>query len=131
MAGSGAMLVARTEGLLHDPGALTSSIDRLVAFAAAGADCLFAPGVRNPADIATMVRAVAPKPLSVLVLDPAVTLRQFADLGVRRLSVGGSLARVAWDAMLKAAETMKAGSFADLADGAPRTLLNGVFDTFG
>lgn len=125
--GEDVMLVARTEGMLREPDALAPSIDKLVAFAAAGADCLFAPGVKRPEDIATMVRAVAPKPLNVLVLDPTMTLAQMADLGVRRLSVGGSLARVAWGAVLSAAEAMKGGSFAGLAEGAPRDLLNGVF----
>lgn len=125
--GEDVILVARTEGMLHDPEALTPAIDKLVAFAEAGADCLFAPGVKKPDQIAAMVRAVAPRPLNVLVLDPDLTLARLADLGARRVSVGGSLARVAWGAMLKAAEVMKAGSFAGLADGAPRDLLNGAF----
>ena len=129
MDGSGAILVARTELMLSDPDALRPAIDKLVAFAAAGADCLFAPGVKKPDDIATMVRAVAPKPLNVLVLDPTLTLAQLADLGVRRVSVGGSLARVAFGALLTAAEAMKGGSFASLAEGAPRDVLNGVFGT--
>lgn len=127
MDGTGAVLVARTELMLADPEALTPAIDRLVAFAGAGADCLFAPGVKKPDDIATMVRAVAPKPLNVLALDPAMTLARLADLGVRRISVGGALARVALGALLTAAEAMRDGSFAPLADGAPRDLLNGVF----
>lgn len=127
MAGGDAVLVARTELMLTDPGALHPAIDRLVAFADAGADCLFAPGVKTPDDIATMVRAVAPKPLNVLVLDPALTLAQLADLGVRRVSVGGALARVALGALLTAAEAMADGSFAGLSGGAPRDLLNGVY----
>lgn len=125
--GEDVVLVARTELMLSDPDALSPAIDKLVAFAAAGADCLFAPGVKKLDDIATMVRAVAPKPLNVLVLDPALTLAQLEDLGVRRLSVGGSLARVAYGAMLETAEAMKQGSFAGLAGGAARDLLNGVF----
>ena len=125
--GSGAVLVARTELMLTDPDALKPAIDKLLAFADAGADCLFAPGVKKPDDIATMVRAVAPKPLNVLVLEPALTLAQLEDLGVRRLSVGGSLARVALGALLTAAEALKDGSFAGLAGGAPRDVLNGVF----
>ena len=124
--GEDVILVARTELMLSDPSALTPAIDKLVALTEAGADCLFAPGVKTLDDIATMVRAVAPKPLNVLVLDPTLTKAQLEDLGVRRLSVGGSLARVAYGAMLTAAEAMKDGSFAALAGGAPRDLLNGV-----
>ena len=127
MDGTGAMLVARTELMLADPDALKPAIDRLVAFADAGADCLFAPGVKKSDDIATMVRAVAPKPLNVLAVDPAMSLARLADLGVRRISVGGSLARVALGALVTTAEAMKNGSFAGLANGAPRDLLNGVF----
>lgn len=122
------LLVARTEGMLLDPEALTPAIDKLVAFAEAGADCLFAPGVKTPADIGTMVRAVAPKPLNVLIVDPNLTLAQLADLGVRRVSVGGALARTAFGALLTAAKGMTEGSFTALADGAPRDVLNGVFE---
>jgi 2-methylisocitrate lyase-like PEP mutase family enzyme len=78
----------RTEGLLSDPGAVTPAIDKLVAFAEAGADCLYAPGVDSREDIAAMVRAVAPKPLNVLVMDPGVRVAELADLGVQRISVG-------------------------------------------
>ena len=98
-----------------------------MAFAEAGADCLYAPGVRDKADIAAMVRAVAPKPLNVLVLDPDVKVAELADLGVRRISVGGALARVGWGAVIAAAERMKAGSFAGLASAAPGKKLNDAF----
>src|SRR5918996_670891 len=98
--GEDVILVARTEGLLSDPGALKPAIDKLVAFAEAGADCLYAPGVSGKEDIAAMVRAVAPKPLNVLVMGPEIGVAEFADLGVRRISVGGALARVAWAAVL-------------------------------
>lgn len=125
--GEDVILVARTEGLLSDPSALTPAIDKLVAFAEAGADCLYAPGVIGHADIAAMVRAVAPKPLNVLVMSPALTVAELAGLGVRRISVGGGLARVAWAAMLAAAETMKAGSFEGLAGGLPGKRLNDIF----
>jgi 2-methylisocitrate lyase-like PEP mutase family enzyme len=122
---------ARTEGLLSDPGAVTPAIDKLVAFAEAGADCLYAPGVREKADIAPMVRAVAPKPLNVLVIDPRMSVAELADLGVRRISVGGALAQVAWAAMRTAAERIKAGSFDGLAGGMPGKQLNGIFGGFG
>jgi 2-methylisocitrate lyase-like PEP mutase family enzyme len=128
--GSAALLVGRTEGLLNDPRAVTPAIDRLVALAAAGADCLYAPGVTHKDDIAAMVRAVAPKPLNVLVLRPETTLDEFRDLGVRRVSVGGALARVAWGAMLAAAQSMKSGSFAALASAASGKTLNETFRTF-
>jgi 2-methylisocitrate lyase-like PEP mutase family enzyme len=128
--GEDVILVARTEGMLSDPGAVTPAIDRLVAFAEAGADCLYAPGVRGKDDIAALVRAVAPKPLNVLVMDPGLGVAEFADLGVRRISVGGALARVAWAAMLATAEQIKAGSFDGLAGGTPGNQLNEIFGGF-
>lgn len=128
--GHDVILVARTEGLLADPKALKPAIDKLVAFAEAGADCLYAPGVKAKADIATMVRAVAPKPLNVLALPPWLTLAEFADLGVRRISVGGALARVAWRAMIDAAERIKAGSFDGLDSGIAGIALNDIFLAF-
>ena len=128
--GTGAVLVARTEGLLQDPTALAPAIDKLVSFAEAGADCLYAPGVRAREDIATIVRAVAPKPVNVLMMRPGLAVAELADLGVRRISVGGALARVAWGAMLATARQMLAGSFDGLAGGTPGTELNDVFETF-
>ncbi len=128
--GEDVVLVARTEGLLSDPSALGPAIDRLVAFAEAGADCLYAPGVREKADIQAMVRAVAPKPLNVLVMGAGMSVAELAELGVRRISIGGALARVAWGAVLTAAEQMKAGSFDGLAGGAPGKKLNDIFGGF-
>ncbi len=125
--GEDVVLVARTEGLLSDPSALGPAIDRLVAFAEAGADCLYAPGVREKADIQALVKAVAPKPLNVLVMGAGMSVAELAELGVRRISIGGALARVAWGAVLAAAEQMKAGSFDGLAGGAPGKKLNDVF----
>jgi 2-methylisocitrate lyase-like PEP mutase family enzyme len=121
------ILVARTEGLLIDPAAVTPAIDRLIAFADAGADCLYAPGVVKKEDIAAMVRAVAPKPVNVLMMRPGLTLSELADLGVRRISVGGALARVALGALIAAAEQMKEGSFDGLASAAKGDVLNGIF----
>lgn len=118
--GSGAVLVARAEGLLVGKMDLHQTLDRLTALADAGADCLFAPGLRNPGDIALAVRTVAPKPLSVLMMTPGGTVAQFADLGVRRISVGGSLARAAWGGFLNAArEIAETGAFTKLAEAAP------------
>lgn len=127
---AGAVLVARTEILLHDPAQVTQAIDRLVAFAAVGADCLYAPGVTRREDIAAMVKAVAPKPVNVLMWGPGFTVAELADLGVRRISIGGALARVAWGAMLKAAEQIRGGSFDGLAAGEPGKKLNEIFGGF-
>jgi 2-methylisocitrate lyase-like PEP mutase family enzyme len=128
--GENVLLVARTEGLLADPSALAPAIDKLVAFAAAGADCLYAPGVRARDAIATMVCAVAPKPLNVLIMDPAVSLAEMADLGVRRVSVGGALSRVGWAATVAAAKAIRQGSFAALGAGMAGGELNRIFGGF-
>lgn len=128
--GEDVILVARTEVLLSDPDAVTPAIDKLVAFADAGADCLFAPGIHKPADITALVRAVAPRPVNVLIMRPGITVAELADLGVRRISIGGGLARVAWGAVLAAAEQIKAGSFDGLAGGATGKQMNDVFRDF-
>ena len=86
--------------------------------------------MRDKSDIAAMVRAVAPRPLNVLAMAAGLSVAELADLGVRRISVGGALARVAWGAMLAAAERIKAGSFAGLARAARGDQLNGVFGGF-
>ena len=124
------ILVARTEGMLDDPKALSPAIDRLLAFAEAGADCLFAPGVRDKVDIAAMVRAVAPKPLNVLAMGTALSVAEFADLGVRRISIGGALARVGWAAVTSAAEKLLAGSFDGFNAAASGKNLNEMFKSF-
>jgi 2-methylisocitrate lyase-like PEP mutase family enzyme len=128
--GANVVLVARTEGLLRDPRAVAPAIERLVAFAAAGADCLYAPGVREKEDIAAMVRAVAPRPVNVLMSGAGLDLAELAALGVRRVSVGGALARVAWAAVVDAATKMRDGSFAGLAAGMPGAALNETFEAF-
>lgn len=128
--GQDVILVARTEGLLGDGFTVAQAIDRLAAFADAGADCLYAPGVQDRDDIAAMVRAVQPKPVNVLMSRPGMTVAELADLGVRRVSIGGALARVAWGAVLKAAEEMKQGSFGGLAGVASGKMLNGIFGAF-
>ena len=128
--GQDVSLVARTEGLLGD-GTLSAAIDKLMAFAEAGADCLYAPGVTEKDDIAAIVRAVAPKPLNVLMTGPGHSVAELAELGVRRISVGGALARVAWGAVQAAAQQIKDGSFAGLANAASGKTLNGIFEGFG
>ncbi len=126
--GEDVILVARTEILLRQPEALSEAIDKLVAFAEAGADCLYAPGVRKRDDIGAIVKAVAPKPVNVLVMDHSMALAEFADLGVRRVSVGGSLARVAWAAAVAAARSIKEeGSFRAFAGGMSGRDLNAMF----
>lgn len=128
--GQDVILVARTEGLLADATAVAQAIDRLVAFADAGADCLYAPGVQGRENITSVVRAVAPKPVNILMSGPGLSLAELADLGVRRVSIGGALARVAWGAMLKVAEEIRDGSFAGLASAASGKQLNGIFGEF-
>ncbi len=99
--GPAVLLVARSEGFVAGRPDLDETIRRLVAFAEAGADCLFAPGLRTVAEIDAVVRAVAPKPVNVI--SPGLPLADLAALGVRRVSVGGSLARAAWGGFLAAA----------------------------
>ena len=100
------------------------------AFAEAGADCLYAPGFLEKDDVATMVRAVAPKPLNVLAAHPQLTLQDLRDLGVRRVSVDGALARVAWAAVIETAQQLKSGTFDGLAQGASGKELNASFPRF-
>jgi 2-methylisocitrate lyase-like PEP mutase family enzyme len=128
--GEDVLLVARTEGLLGDSGAVGPAIDRLVAFAEAGADCLYAPGVRDKDDIASMVRAVAPRTLNVLAMGPGLGIAEMAELGVRRVSVGGAQAKVARGAKLAAAERLRAGSIDGQAGAARGEHLNDVFGGF-
>src|SRR5512143_2912894 len=126
--GTGLLLTGRSEGFVAGRPDLTETIRRLTAYAEAGADCLFAPGVRATADIATIVRAVAPKPVNVLVGGDYTTVAELAQLGVRRISVGGSLARTAWTGFLAAArEIAEQGTFAGLARAIPGADMNRFF----
>jgi len=123
------VLTARCEAwLVGDPDAFRVATDRLVAFADAGADCLYAPGVRDAGQIAAIVRAVAPKPVNVLISAPVPDLpfARLAELGVRRVSVGSALARVAWGGFMRAARGLAEGSFDALADGFPYSELNAM-----
>lgn len=131
-AGVPVVLTARCEAYLvsePDPGRV--SLARLIAFAEAGADCLFAPGVREPGEIAAMVKAVSPKPINVLVSSPNADLSvdRLADLGVRRISVGSALARVAWGAFMRSAQSLRdSGSFDTFAGAASFRDINEVMD---
>src|SRR6266566_3087966 len=103
------VLTGRCEAwLVGSPDPFRVALDRLVAYAEAGADCLYAPGVQKPDEIADIVKAVAPKPVNVLVsgFNRELSLSQLADLGVRRISVGSGLAAVAWGAFTRAARSI-------------------------
>ena len=129
--GVSVLLTARCEAwLVDDPQPLRTSLDRLVAFADAGAECLYAPGVGTPDEIAQIVKAVAPKPVNVLVStnNCRLTVSQLADLGVRRISVGGALARAAWSGFIRSAkEIYDQGSFTSFAGLTPFGELNDLF----
>lgn len=122
------MLVARCEGFLTGERDLGKTIARLTAFAEAGADCLYAPGIATPADIAAVVKAVHPKPVNVLIVQSTMTVENLASLGVRRISVGGALARAAWAGFLRAAhEIADNGTFTEFAQAAKGAELNKLF----
>jgi len=124
------VLTGRCEAwLVGEPDPFHVAIERLVAYAAAGADCLYAPGVSEPKEIAEIVRAVAPKPLNVLVsgFNHHLSASQLSDLGVRRISVGSGLALVAWSAFIRAARSLTSGSFNGLANAARSDELNKLF----
>jgi methylisocitrate lyase len=129
--GSGVVLTGRCEAwLVHDPDPFHAVLDRLAAYAEAGADCLYAPGVSKPDEIAQIVKTVAPKPVNVLVsgFNHQLSLSQLVDLGVRRISVGSGLALAAWGTFLRAAKDIKAnGTFNLLANNASFAELNELF----
>ena len=125
------ILTARCEAfLVGHPAPMGVVLERLVAFAEAGADCLYAPGVSKPDQIAAIVKAVSPKPVNVLmpIRGQALPLSALADLGVRRVSVGSGLARVAWGAFIRAARGIaEKGTFDAFTEAAPFSELDGVF----
>lgn len=126
------VLTARCEAFLvgcSNP--MDTVLSRLVAFADAGADCLFAPGLRTPDQVREVVLAVAPRPVNVLAVDPTwMTVEALADLGVRRISVGSALARTAWGAFLASAKDIaSSGSFQSLAQAEPFAILDEMFDS--
>jgi 2-methylisocitrate lyase-like PEP mutase family enzyme len=129
--GSGVFLTGRCEAwLVQDPDPFHTVLDRLAAYAEAGADCLYAPGVTKPDEITQIVKTVSPKPVNVLVsgFNHQLSLPQLADLGVRRISVGSGLALAAWGTFLRAANDIKAnGTFNLLANGAASADLNELF----
>jgi 2-methylisocitrate lyase-like PEP mutase family enzyme len=127
--GTGIVLTARSEGFVAGRPDLHETIRRLVAYRDAGADCLFAPGLRAMADIVELVKEVSPAPVNVLVGSDFTTVAELAAAGVRRISVGGALARTAWAGFLQAAtEIAEHGTFANLARAVPGADLNRRFD---
>jgi 2-methylisocitrate lyase-like PEP mutase family enzyme len=125
--GTGVLLTGRSEGFVVGRPDLEETIRRLEAYAEAGADCLYAPKLTTPAEVSAVVAAVAPKPVNLLVNAPFVTVADTASLGVRRISVGGTLARTAWRGFLEAArEIADRGTFSGF-DGLPD--VDAVFTT--
>jgi 2-methylisocitrate lyase-like PEP mutase family enzyme len=128
-AGADTMLIGRAEGFLVGQPDIEQVIARLKAYANAGADCLYAPGISSVDQINAVVAAVAPKPVNLLVgFNADLTMAKIAALGVRRVSVGGALARAAWGGFTRAAKLiMEEGKFDGFADAASGSALNSIF----
>jgi 2-methylisocitrate lyase-like PEP mutase family enzyme len=125
---SGVLLTGRCEGFLVGRDDLDMVIDRLKAYAEAGADCLYAPGIKTREQISAVVKAVHPKPVNLLIGASGLSVKQAEELGVRRISVGGSLARTAWAGFMRAAREMaEQGTFTELANGYSGGELNKMF----
>lgn len=127
------VLTGRCEAyLVRDPNAFSISLERLTAYADAGADCLYAPGVTDPREIEQIVKTVSPNAVNVLVScpDPNLTVEALTNLGVRRISVGSALARVAWGSFMRAAQSIATkGTFDSLGEAAVFADLNKIFTT--
>ena len=130
-AGGDTLLVGRAECFLVGKPDLEHTIRRLKAYADAGADCLYAPGIRTPEHISAVVAGVAPKPVNLLMSWPGdFTMQQIAALGVRRVSVGGALARSAWGGFMRAAKLIiEEGKFDGFAGAASGKDLDAFFHT--
>jgi 2-methylisocitrate lyase-like PEP mutase family enzyme len=125
---SNVLLTGRCEGFLVGQPDLAMVIDRLQAYSEAGADCLYAPGIKTKEQITAIVKAVHPKPVNLLIGASGLSVKEAADLGVRRISVGGSLARTAWSGFMQAAqEIAEQGTFKELGKGYPGAELNKMF----
>lgn len=127
--GGDTLLIGRAENFFAGVPDLDDAIARLQAYAEAGADCLYAPGIRTREQIRAVVAALAPKPVNVLIGWPSeLTVQDLAELGVRRISVGGALARAAWGGFLQAARGIAEQGRFDGFDGVPSGAeLNGQF----
>lgn len=132
-AGGDVVFTARTEGFIHGRTDMDETVRRLKAFAGAGADCLYAPGIKTREQIETVVEAVAPKPVNLLMsFAGGFTVNDIAGMGVRRISVGGTLARVAMDAFMKSARALASeGSFESFAGVVSNAELNKFFNDAG
>jgi 2-methylisocitrate lyase-like PEP mutase family enzyme len=129
---SGVLLIGRAECfLVGHPEPLKEAIRRLQAYAEAGADVLYAPGVRERADIQAIVSALSPKPVNVLMsANTGLKVSDLAELGVRRISVGSSMARAAWGGFIRAAKAIAdEGTFAEFDNAAPFAELNSFFNS--
>ena len=128
-AGSDTMLIGRAECFLVGQPDIEQTIARLKGYANAGADCLYAPGIRSAEQISAVVAAVAPKPVNLLIgFNADLGMPEIAALGVRRVSVGGALARAAWGGFMRAAKLIiEQGKFDGLADAASGNALNTIF----
>lgn len=128
---SGVVLVGRAECFLVGQNDLDEVVRRLTAYSDAGADCLYAPGIHAREHIRAVVEAVAPKPVNLLISAPGgLTIADAAELGVRRVSAGGALARAAWGGFIRAAkELAEQGTFGGFADAAPHAELQRFFST--
>ncbi|MCQ4317831.1 isocitrate lyase/phosphoenolpyruvate mutase family protein [Stutzerimonas zhaodongensis] len=126
--GSNTLLVARAENYFVGRPDLPDTIKRLRAYAEVGADCLYAPGIKTRDEIAAVVRAVAPKPVNVLIgWNSDLTVSELSALGVRRVSVGGALARAAWHGFYSAAQALSEGRFDAFANSPTGSELNDLF----
>jgi len=129
--GADVLLVGRAENFFAGRPDLDDAVARIKAYANAGADCLYAPGIKTREQIAAVVAAAGGKPVNLLVGAPSeLTLKDIAELGVRRVSVGGGLARAAWGGFIRAARTLADGRFDGFADAAPGAELNAFFKPF-
>ena len=126
--GGDTLLIGRAENFFAGVPDLDDTLARLQAYAAAGADCLYAPGISTREEIEAVIAAVAPKPVNVLIgANSAFTLQDLTALGVRRVSVGGALARAAWGGFMRAAQTLAQGRFDGFGDAASGAQLNALF----
>jgi 2-methylisocitrate lyase-like PEP mutase family enzyme len=126
--GGDTLLIGRAENFFAGVPDLDDAIARLKAYADAGADCLYAPGISTREQIEAVVAAVAPKPVNLLIgSNSAFTLDEVAALGVRRVSVGGALARAAWGGFMHAAEALAQGRFDGFAGAVPGAKLDALF----
>jgi 2-methylisocitrate lyase-like PEP mutase family enzyme len=126
---TGVLLVGRAEGFLVGRENIDQVIKRLIAYADAGADCLYAPGIREREHIEAIVAAVAPKPVNILIGGAiGLTMKDAESLGVRRVSVGGALARAAWGGFIRAAKGLaEHGTFDGFAGATPHAELQEFF----